>query len=184
MKLIPLLFLLIVTTTVNGQEITYEKLDSASKAYVDSIVKRRTIISNSSSHGMLVSFTSGNVDDLTMFWEYLIGKLGYSPNVTQTPTKTGYTFKAEKKSNTYSSKPRVLTLMLKCKDDSEDILSATFIGAPSLLLELYLMYFEGRIREDKPSGGGMDKTYTVTDEIRLYGDKLTAIPHNNKFSNN
>ena len=182
--LIILLFLPIIARTQ-----AYDNLDATSKGAVDSIGNRMNAIKYSKDHHKMVSFSEWSVGGLDDFYSYLIYDLHYYPAgatraVDIKPTPTGLTTTFEIVPDGYQQKEQKMRIDFTCKKDGTSI-TQTKITAPfSRLVELYVMYFEGRVREDMPLKGGIDKTYTATDEVKLYDNCIIIKPHRSDFNNN
>lgn len=177
-----LLILLLLPTSLLAQP---SDLSASDKKIVDSIVQRTKQIRQSKSHRMMVSFSEGDVNGVTPFIEYLINKLNYyskSGEVEIKATAKGYATTLYHASNGYSSNPLSVQLQFNCKPKSTQLQGAVISGPLSLLADIYLLYFEGTVSPDRPANGGLDKTYTITDEVRLYNNKIVIQPHNNYLS--
>jgi hypothetical protein len=134
--------------------------------------------------GEIHAFTGYSMNDITPFYSYLINDLDYKTptgTVEIAKTKTGYSTNFNKWEMGYDQHKKVLKVDFVCNKDGV-IKSATITGPFSLLAELYIKYFEGTVKEDFPKAGGIDKTYTATDEVKLFVNAITIKPHNNIFS--
>lgn len=177
---VKIIFLLAFQT---GYTQTYNDLDSTSKAYVDSLVSRRLSIGQSKRHGQMVSFTEGSIEDLSLFWNYLVGTLNYKVSrsgIDLYKTKNGYATKLFKPTSGYRQNGYItINIFLK----NGKLNGAIITGPLTVLAEIFVSYFEGTVRADTPTTGGLDKTYTITDLVVLYSNKLVIKSHNNTFSN-
>ena len=165
--------------------VAQQKLSAKDQAYVDSLVSRTKMIRQSKSHNMMVSFSEGTAEGLEPFFLYLINYKDYrtakGKEVDVIETKTGYVAKFHKISDGYQQRELPLTVTINCIGNSDKLKSAVITGPLNLLIDIYLDYFEGHVKNDRPTKGGLDKTYTVTDEVRLYENRITVQAHNNHF---
>jgi hypothetical protein len=184
MKTVLFILILILPSLVFCQK--YEDLNPVQKAYVDSIVQRKSRIAQSKRHNKMVSFSEGTLDDLLPFFSFLINNLGYrtadGTDIKQIETKTGYIINLFKYSTGYNQVKQPLKVVVTCIGNTDQLKSAVIYGSINPLIDIYLDYFEGQVASDRPTQGGLDKTYTVTDEIRLYSDKIIVHSHGNIIS--
>jgi hypothetical protein len=166
----------------------YEDLDSASKAKVDSMVNRMSMIKNMKSHRKMVSFCEWSLDSLDDFWSYLIYNLRYSTdqkdnsvNLERTPT--GFVTRLIKYTSGYQQTKQTLRIEFTCNSDGEKIKQVKITGPLSLLSELYLKYWEAKVSPDFTKSGALEKTYLpLIETIWLYHDKILIKPFK-AFSN-
>ena len=184
MKKIATLLIIFLPTLAHAQN--YEDLNTNEKHYVDSLIQRRIMIQESQSHHMMVSFTEGSAHNLKPFFTYLLNDLNYytvkGKDIDIVTTKTGYQTKFYQSANSYQQKELPIIISIVCDKKTKQMQSATINGNLILLVDIYLKYFGGSVKNDTPTMGGLDKTYTITDEVRLYTDKITIKPHHNYLS--
>lgn len=134
------------------------------------------------------SFIGYTVKDCSAFFNYMINELGYVPgndgkHIDIQPTSFGGRVILYKDGAGYEYR-QALTINIYCDKYGENIKKIIMTGSISVLLDVYLDFYEGTVEENMPKKGGLDKTYTTGDEIRIYPDKLTVLSNNKSFNNN
>ncbi|TKK66911.1 hypothetical protein FC093_15530 [Ilyomonas limi] len=128
----------------------------------------------------MASFTTGNTANLNNFWTYLLSELHYKTNKPGTlvlkPAKNSLFTCFYKYDKANEQLAPGITVNLNCNRDGSNLQSTFITGSADLLNEIFVHYFGGVMKAITPEKGGFITTYTQTDEVRLFSDKIMIQP--------